>query len=272
MFPWLWASILAALVGADTVSIGVTNGTGDTNLSVCIDFGDDNSKCGPDPVCDALNASCLAENPPKLQLQLCQEIMGVMSVEYVTGATEQISNSFYNTNCEGTPLESEVVTQGACTARGDNDEEARQYFPLVGVCNNGSTGDFVKHYVSEPQGYSSPIEYPTDVCLSNGEGESKVLTIHEEKVFRVIFEDSTCTGEPESVDELSSATISEVSCLDFASVNIDWNLDGVINNDGRNGTELVAAEVGGLQSYPEEELVLVSAENGRSRRDLPVSQ
>ena len=235
---WLRCALIAVIRHVTGSSLGLTDGTGNTDLSVRIDFGGDNSQCGPGPICDALNASCLADDPPKLQLEICQDLYG-MGVEYVTGATQQVSNYFGNSKCEGSPMSSETVAQGACTARGDTEKEARQYFPLVGACNNESTGDFMKHYVSEPQMWGEAPIYPTDVCLSNGAGDSKVFTVHDQKVFRVAFGSSSCTGEHKSVTTLNSATISEVFCLDFAGVNVDWNFDGTINNDGRDVTSIV---------------------------------
>lgn len=55
------------------------------------------------------------------------------------------------------------------------------------VCNNASTAAFLQRYISETPLYGSAEEFPTDVCLSNGEAESKVYSIHEEKVFRVTY-------------------------------------------------------------------------------------
>ncbi|CAK9059864.1 unnamed protein product [Durusdinium trenchii] len=215
-----WITWVRAL-GIAPVSTGVVDGVGDVNLSVRVDFGDDNSNCG-EPICDALNTSCLAK-VPKLQLELCQSL-GSMSVEYVTTPTEQVSNYFQSNDCTGSSISSESVLQGACTPR-SSDKEARQYFPLVGVCNNASTAAFLQRYISETPLYGSAEEFPTDVCLSNGEAESKVYSIHEEKVFRVTYGNNNCTGSAESVNDITSrASIFGVFCLDFATVNIDWNL------------------------------------------------
>ena len=228
MLFWLFCALISGC-GA----VGLTDGAGDVSMSVRIDFGNDNSKCGPNPICDAANASCLADDPPRLQLQLCES--GFVTVEYVTTASEQISNYYQNSNCEGNPMSSETVAQGECKARGGNEQEARQYFPLVGVCNNGSKAGFVKHYISWTQPYSSSsTEYPTDVCLGYGQGEAYVFTLHDAKVFRATFGTSACDGTPSDVSEMSSAVASQVVCLDFASVGIDWNMDGTANNDGRD--------------------------------------
>ena len=224
---------LGAIASANpSVSVGVVDGAGDVNLSVRVDFGDDNSACGKSAVCDSINATCLAQTPT-LQPEQCQFIFGSLSVETVTTATEQVSLYYNNVNCSGSSMSSERQDVGVCKSRSDGDKEARQYFPLIGVCNTVSTGNFEKRYIGEPSEL-----FPTDVCTGDGSGSGTVFTIMYDKVFRVTYSNSSCVSTPTRVQE-TTLPMSAVYCLDFAAVNIDWNLDGMVNNDGRN----VSAEV-----------------------------
>lgn len=62
-----WITWVRAL-GIAPVSTGVVDGVGDVNLSVRVDFGDDNSNCG-EPICDALHlgtgTECKKDVPKK---------------------------------------------------------------------------------------------------------------------------------------------------------------------------------------------------------------
>ncbi|CAK9118256.1 unnamed protein product [Durusdinium trenchii] len=136
---------------------------------------------------------------------VCHHSHGAGPTPTFVGAARllKVSNYFQSNDCTGSSISSESVLQGACTPR-SSDKEARQYFPLVGVCNNASTAAFLQRYISETPLYGSAEEFPTDVCLSNGEAESKVYSIHEEKVFRVTYGNNNCTGSAESVNDITS--------------------------------------------------------------------
>ena len=155
-------------------------------------------------------------------------------MEAVTTAAEQVSLYYNNVNCSGSSVSSERQDVGVCKSRSDGDKEARQYFPLIGVCNTVSTGNFEKRYIGQPSEHM-----PTDVCTGDGSGTGTVYTIMYDKVFRVTYSNSSCVGTPTNVQE-TTLPMSAVYCLDFAAVNIDWNLDGMVNNDGRNVSSQVA--------------------------------
>ena len=64
MLSFVMISSLGAMASANpSVSVGVVDGAGDVNLSVRVNFGDDNSACGKSAVCDSMNATCLAQTP-----------------------------------------------------------------------------------------------------------------------------------------------------------------------------------------------------------------